>query len=66
MQKPNLTFAHIINVTFGYIPQNFLDNNAGYAVMFAGVLLSLAALATLLIKSEKTKGRDYYFSIHYH
>ena len=44
------------NVTFGYILQNFLDNNAGYAVMFAGVLLSLAALATLLIKSEKTKG----------
>jgi maltose/moltooligosaccharide transporter len=44
------------NVTFGYILQNFLGNNAGYAVAFAGVLLILAALATLLIKSEKQAG----------
>jgi maltose/moltooligosaccharide transporter len=44
------------NVTFGYILQNFLRNHAGYAVAFAGVLLILAALATLLIKSEKPVG----------
>lgn len=44
------------NVTFGYILQNFLDNNSGYAVMFAGVLLILASLATLLIKSERPSG----------
>lgn len=41
------------NVTFGYILQNFLANNSGYAIVFAGVLLILASLATLLIKSEK-------------
>jgi maltose/moltooligosaccharide transporter len=44
------------NVTFGYILQNFLGNNAGNAIVFAGVLLILAALATLLIKSEKPSG----------
>jgi maltose/moltooligosaccharide transporter len=44
------------NVTFGYILQNYLDNNSGYAVMFAGVLLTVAALATLLIRSENTEG----------
>ncbi|HCZ35105.1 MAG TPA: MFS transporter, partial [Cytophagales bacterium] len=36
-----------------YILQNFLANNSGYAIVFAGVLLILASLATLLIKSEK-------------
>lgn len=40
------------NVTFGYILKNFLGNHAGYAVVFAGLLLVLAALATLLIKTE--------------
>ncbi len=44
------------NVTFGYILQNFLGNNAGNAIVFAGVLLILAALATLLIKSEQPSG----------
>ncbi|MBX2916929.1 MAG: MFS transporter [Cyclobacteriaceae bacterium] len=44
------------NVTFGYILQNFLGNNAGNAIVFAGVLLILAALTTLLIKSEKPSG----------
>ncbi len=41
------------NLTFGYILREFLDNNAGYAVAFAGVLLTLAALATLLIADDK-------------
>jgi len=42
------------SVSFGYVLKNFLGNDAGNAVLFAGVLLLLAALATLLIKSEKT------------
>jgi maltose/moltooligosaccharide transporter len=40
------------NLTFGYILREFLDNNAGYAVAFAGVLLILAAIATLLIPND--------------
>jgi maltose/moltooligosaccharide transporter len=38
--------------TFGYILKNFLGNNSSHAVMFAGVLLLLAAAATLLIQSK--------------
>ncbi|MBL7873486.1 MAG: MFS transporter [Cyclobacteriaceae bacterium] len=41
------------NLTFGYILREFLNNNAGYAVAFAGVLLILAAFATLLIETDK-------------
>ncbi|MBN8575763.1 MAG: MFS transporter [Cytophagales bacterium] len=44
------------NLTFGYILQNFLGNHAGYAVAFAGILLLVAALATLLIKSTTQQG----------
>jgi maltose/moltooligosaccharide transporter len=40
-------------VTFGYIMKNFLGNDSGKAILFAGVLLLLAALATLRIKSTK-------------
>ena len=42
----------IQNITFGFILRNFLDNNAGYAVALAGLLLLIAALATLLIKTK--------------
>lgn len=42
------------SLSFGYILKNFLGNNPGNAVLFAGVLLLLAAGATLFIKSEKT------------
>jgi len=42
----------IQNLTFGFILRNFLGNNAGYAVALAGVLLLVAALATLLIKTK--------------
>jgi maltose/moltooligosaccharide transporter len=42
------------SLSFGYVLKNFLGNNPGNAVLFAGVLLLLAAGATLLIKSEKT------------
>ena len=41
------------NITFGYVLKNFLNNDAGKAISFAGVFLLLAALATLLIKSAK-------------
>jgi maltose/moltooligosaccharide transporter len=40
-------------VTFGYVLKNLLGNNSSNAVLFAGVLLVLAALATLFIKAEK-------------
>jgi maltose/moltooligosaccharide transporter len=44
----------IQTVTFGYIMKNFLGNDSGKAILFAGVLLLLAALATLRIKSTKS------------
>ncbi len=42
------------SLSFGYVLKNFLGNNPGNAILFAGVLLLMAAGATLLIKSEKT------------
>jgi maltose/moltooligosaccharide transporter len=51
------------NLTFGYILQEFLGNNSTYAVAFAGVLLILAALATLLIATDKKQSpQDITFS----
>jgi maltose/moltooligosaccharide transporter len=41
------------SLTFGAVLKNFLGNHAGYAVLFAGILLLLAALATLLIPAGK-------------
>lgn len=41
------------NLSFGYILKHFLNNDPGKAVGFAGLLLLIAALATLLIKSSK-------------
>ena len=43
----------IQTLTFGYILKNFLGNDPGKAISFAGVLLLIAAAATLLIKSKK-------------
>ena len=40
-------------LSFGYILKHFLGNDPRNAITFAGVLLVLAALATLLIKTEK-------------
>ena len=37
--------------TFGYILKNFLDNDPGKAISFGGVLLLLAAVATLFVQS---------------
>jgi maltose/moltooligosaccharide transporter len=42
------------NITFGYIHKHFLDNDPGKAITFAGVFLLLAAMATMLIKPNKT------------
>ncbi len=42
-------------VTFGYIYKHFLGEHPSYAILFASVLLLLAALATLRIKVTHTK-----------
>jgi len=39
--------------TFGWVLNNFLGNDSGKAISFAGVLLLLASAATLLIKDVK-------------
>jgi maltose/moltooligosaccharide transporter len=43
----------IQTLTFGFILEHFLDNDPRKAITFAGILLLLAAFATLLIKSDK-------------
>ena len=43
----------IQTLTFGYILRTFLDNDPSKAIAFGGVLLLIAAGATMLIKSEK-------------
>lgn len=43
------------NITFGFVLKNFLGNDPGKAISFAGVFLLLAALATLLIKPKQTE-----------
>ncbi len=45
----------IQNLSFGYILRNFLGNNPGHAILFAGILLLVASLATLLIKPTDEK-----------
>jgi maltose/moltooligosaccharide transporter len=41
------------NITFGYIHKHFLGNDPGKAISLAGVLLLIAAGATLLMKASK-------------
>ena len=43
----------IQTLTFGKVYHNFLGATPGNAIMFAGVLLFMAAMATLLIKTPK-------------
>ena len=43
----------IQTLTFGYILKHFLHNDPSKAILFAGVLLLIAAAATLLIKNKK-------------
>jgi maltose/moltooligosaccharide transporter len=38
--------------TFGWILHHILDNNAGKAIGFAGILLLVACMATLFIKTQ--------------
>ncbi len=42
-------------ITFGYILKNFLGNDPRNAITFAGVLLVLAAICTLFVKSDNKK-----------
>ena len=44
----------IQTMTFGYILKHFLNNDPGKAILFAGVLLLIAALFTTFIKSKQT------------
>ena len=41
-------------LTFGFVSQTFLGNDAGQAITFAGILLLIAAAATLFIKENNT------------
>jgi maltose/moltooligosaccharide transporter len=43
----------IQTLSFGYILKNFLNNDPGKAITFAGILLLIAAAATMLIKAKK-------------
>ncbi len=43
----------IQTLTFGYIMRNFFNNDSTKAIAFAGVLLLIAAICTLFIKSKK-------------
>ncbi|MCC6760088.1 MAG: MFS transporter [Chitinophagaceae bacterium] len=44
------------NITFGYVLKHFLNNDPGKAIALAGVLLLLAAAATLLMKPKQPTG----------
>jgi maltose/moltooligosaccharide transporter len=46
------------SVTFGAVMKSFLNNDSGNAILFAGVLLLIAAGATLLIKSDGTSNTN--------
>jgi maltose/moltooligosaccharide transporter len=41
-------------LSFGFVAKNFLGNDPGISIAFAGVLLLLAALAVLRIKESKS------------
>lgn len=46
----------IQTITFGYILNHFLNNNPGNAILFAGILLLIAAVCTAFISSKKASG----------
>lgn len=46
----------IQTMTFGYILKHFFNNDSGKAILFAGMLLLIAALFTTLIKFKKPVG----------
>jgi maltose/moltooligosaccharide transporter len=43
----------IQTTTFGYVMKHFLNNDSSKAILFAGALLLIAAVLTLLIKAKK-------------
>jgi len=45
----------IQTLSFGYIYQNFLGSNPANAILFAGALLLIAAVATMRMRVEKKK-----------
>lgn len=47
----------IQTLSFGYILKHFLHNDPRQAIVFAGVLLAIAAILTLFIKSKKSQVR---------
>ncbi|HVZ25581.1 MAG TPA: hypothetical protein VG842_05990, partial [Sediminibacterium sp.] len=44
--------------TFGWVLHHLLDNNAGRAIGFAGILLIIACLATFLIPTKPLKADE--------
>ena len=46
----------IQTITFGYILKHFLNNDPGNAILFAGILLLIAAFFTAFITSKKPEG----------
>lgn len=46
----------IQTTTFGFIMKNYLHNDSSKAILFAGILLLIAACCTLLIKPSKATG----------
>lgn len=48
----------IQTMTFGYILKHFFNNDSGKAILFAGVLLLIAACCTALIRTRKRTQED--------
>lgn len=48
----------IQTVTFGYIMRNFLNNDSGKAILFAGILLVIAAVFTIMIQTKKDNSKN--------
>lgn len=48
----------IQTVTFGYIMRNFLNNDSGKAILFAGILLVIAAVFTIMIQTKKDNSEN--------
>ena len=60
-QKPDtlsLLWLHYYQSLHLYVLNHFLDNDPGKAISFGGVLLLIASLATMLIKTVKHTDDD--------
>jgi maltose/moltooligosaccharide transporter len=53
----------IQTVTFGFILKHFLNNNPGNAILFAGVLLLIAAFFTAFITTKKPEDDEIILSV---